>query len=637
MATKNKLSIWLPAAAAVCLIAVGIAFISRHGSPVDGIYIANGGVDCFEIIKQDGHYAVKRVTINKTWANFPYTPENTAVYEDKNRLWIQEVDPKQSNLKERMKAVFNIENEYDHTDIMLLRASVARGDWDLIGVGQTKAVRSLKGDELKSRVPSYFHRIDDPRVVQVFDLLGEGERPREALKVADALLAAYPGDEFVKIMLLKTELMAGDNARFLADVEKFSALAESKNNRVAFNYELAKQQAFGLQMTAAGRNAVPVGEELLAETTDLPHLLSLYPKFLACDAWVVPLSQLKCPPLEVSGNLIHIQRRARLAAQSVLLMLLQGKTGEAMTLAVSIHREGALLKQSPHSLDKVIGIRVCHIADRVLLECALNACLTESDFTRLCDLFENQMNLREFLKLEEYGAFPKEIMEAHKGSTQAELPTRFNVEWMEFQLARMAAAARHYQLRHGELPKNAADFSIWPRGLADDAFTTGGKLRLISSKDELAIYSVGPDRTHEKADTLYDPTNGAISGGDIVVRIPRERERTYSEAGLRASTVADVERQFPRGLVTDYYSTTKGKPLSISPTKPVYIYSFGPDMDEPGNQEKPGLLDSDEEIENKNHVPMNGQDGFPEVMYDPTNGTFSSGDIWIQLPPLDAK
>jgi hypothetical protein len=99
-----------------------------------------------------------------------------------------------------------------------------------------------------------------------------------------------------------------------------------------------------------------------------------------------------------------------------------------------------------------------------------------------------------------------------------------------------------------------------------------------------------------------------VSRGDIIIRLPKEREFPFPPGGVKAASREDVLRLFPNGLPEDNFADFP-RGLGISDTSPVRIYSFGPDTDE-----SDGIQDR------------------PEVYYDPTNGIVSEGDLFITLP-----
>ncbi|MCE5229672.1 hypothetical protein LLG95_08760 [bacterium] len=644
MGEKTRIIIRSALIIGIILIAL-VLYRRRPSASAEGIYLANGGVDCLILANENGRLTVRQISIKEPWANFNFDKSKMTVVQTDNQLWLQSRESADPGLWARIKGNWIGELWDDNDCVVLFNASRVAGDWDLADIGPKKQVRALAPAEFAVSVPQYLHRVDDPRIVEFFDLLYYQNKPREALALGDSIAAAHLGDDCIEIMLLNAALASGDTARFVRDAEKHKDLVQSKNKRVAFATTLALQQSFGFQMTAANRNASSLAEQLLDPSTDLTHFVQLYPKFLDCDAWVRPLKELKVPPIGMSG-LIEIQTRARIAIQYATLLLLQGKTDDALRLALSVFRQGKLLQQSFSDIDKIIGSAICMIASRFLVEFALNACDSEADFMHFREAFDNTSTAHDFGLQMEVAGTPNEINRnrdsSNPGDHVAIMRTIIEHDLLDERFARIAASAGYHRLKTGGLPRQSDDFKLWPGGLAEDIYTSGSKLRILSNKQDLLIYSIGPDRIDQKAAIEYDPTNGTLSSGDLVLKIPHERERVYPKGGLHAATAADVRRQFPHGLPVDLFATTKRKQLSISSGSPVYIYSFGPDMDEPeiktiDDDSNVIDLDSDDEKTAKKHVPMNDADGFPEVMYDPTNGSFSSGDLWIEIPAPDGK
>jgi len=183
----------------------------------------------------------------------------------------------------------------------------------------------------------------------------------------------------------------------------------------------------------------------------------------------------------------------------------------------------------------------------------------------------------------------------------------------EFQLLRMATAAKYRFVTQQAFPQNAEEFApLLPDGPPQDPFTTA-PLRFFSDPSLFTCYSIGPDNQDDRATVLYDPTNGTTSGGDIIVEVPRQREYPFPRDGVRAASADELRRQFPNGLPADPFADTRGRPLGISNTIPVYVYSYGPDT-------------------NEQQAIQPGDRYVPEVHYDPTNGTISAGDLFIAIP-----
>lgn len=194
-------------------------------------------------------------------------------------------------------------------------------------------------------------------------------------------------------------------------------------------------------------------------------------------------------------------------------------------------------------------------------------------------------------------------------SNLTEAATRQRVANAKFQLVRMGAAARYHQSAYGRLAGGANEFSPpLPTGAPTDPFTSS-PLKMAPSPLGMVCYSLGPDRVDDGGSITYDPSNGTNSCGDITLEVPAQRKYPFPRGGVRARTRDEVLRQFPNNLPPDPFADTKGKPLGASTGFPVFVYSYGPDTDE--------------------HV---FRIQHPQVAYDPTNGTISNGDLFMQIP-----
>lgn len=640
MARKNKMRILFAAALVVGLIAAGIAMMSRRNSAVAGIYLANGGVDCLVLKVENKTLIASKFTLYER--NSSRHASDLRVSQNGNQLFIQWGTSKRPEIRQRI-AELVTRNRWDAMDSAFsLRPSVVHGDWDLLGVGVTYNIRNMPEPPSGKWCPQFLHKVDDPRIARVFELLAEKGKSGEALKLADAVATEHPADEFVKVMLLHTELAAGDTARFSRDVARWGReLSASKNKLLAWRGIMAMQQEEGIRAAAQNRNVTRIADQILSASTDLQGWLRLYPEMNGCDCWIDLTQGLKQPAVKDETRLVT---SAGVAAQWSTLLIMQGKIEDAETLACSIYRAGLMLQQMPGLLDKISGAAMCLRVGRPFLLISLNCCETEDDFLHWMQMLEKAAAVpRDDGDLLLYADLPNEVFrnaEADDGRPRLS-GFRYTQKCaaLDFQFARVAVAVRYYQLHHGTLPSQPGDLTFIPGGIPADPFTSGSLLRMIPGKDELVIYSVGPDGIDNKAMSEYD-TNHASESGDMILRIPRQRQYAFPKGGIRASSFAEIQRQFPHGLPRDLFAENPGCELAVSPTKPVYIYSYGPDCDEP--QPKlpgdPNQIASDD-IENPTnaHDPMNGQDGCPEVMYDPTNGISSSGDLWIQLPPLDSK
>jgi hypothetical protein len=301
-----------------------------------------------------------------------------------------------------------------------------------------------------------------------------------------------------------------------------------------------------------------------------------------------------------------------------MFKVLEGKRDESLSLLAATLRLGQLMAESGYGIVALVGIAVESIASSGLETYALNCCEDKSEFQQLwmmldrlekyekplrgMDLFALEYPLRKYL--------PNTAFQWY----YPEAETRLYVVKSKFELVRMATAAKQRLVMQGEFPKSAKQFGpLLPDGPPKDPFGDG-PLKFLSTTDSLTCYSIGPDKSDDRATVAYDPTNGTISPGDIWINVPRQRQYPFPREGVRAASVEDLMRQFPNGLPPDPFATTRGKGLgtTMTATGDVYVFSYGPDVDE-------------------FRTPP-ASDRVPQCHYDPTNGTVSAGDLFIRLP-----
>lgn len=206
----------------------------------------------------------------------------------------------------------------------------------------------------------------------------------------------------------------------------------------------------------------------------------------------------------------------------------------------------------------------------------------------------------------------------------SEIHTRRRVTNATQARAIAGAAVRHHQLSTGALPTTPIEsLALLPGGLPIDPFS-GVPLRAAEYDEGLRLYSIGPDETDNGGAISYDPSNGTISPGDIVLDLPRTPLYPARVGEPLPRTRAEILARFPNNLPADPFADTRGRPYTISDSNPAEVYSFGPDVDEPRlfdwNPSAPG---GGQRVEKSPPPP-------PEAPYDPTNGVISKGDIRLR-------
>ncbi|MDI6784719.1 MAG: hypothetical protein QME64_11585, partial [bacterium] len=83
-------------------------------------------------------------------------------------------------------------------------------------------------------------------------------------------------------------------------------------------------------------------------------------------------------------------------------------------------------------------------------------------------------------------------------------------------LAQIQAAIQLYHLEKKQLPKSLDELKPYFQSIPLDPFNDKPFLWSQDSKGKPFAYSVGPDFVDDAAKTIYDPTNGTTSQGDIM-------------------------------------------------------------------------------------------------------------------------
>jgi hypothetical protein len=311
---------------------------------------------------------------------------------------------------------------------------------------------------------------------------------------------------------------------------------------------------------------------------------------------------------------------------------------------------------------------------------ALNACETPEEYQQCWAMLERlrltpgQADASHLFDGENSPLFNQMTGEGMFSANHQEVFTRQKTSDTKFQLLRAATAARYHQMTKGAWPRSAAEFApLLDQGLPKDVFVTTttlspgavqDALRFTRLADGFAVYSVGPDERDNGATLDYDPTNGTLSAGDLAIRIPKERKYPFPRGGVHAANAQELLKQFPDGLPADPFADVKGRPLGMidaTMTQPLVIFSFGPDCDEaqayPGgaipkvNGSPTGQPPRGRDLQavfdyGPSPRPEGLGTGGPatptmsasgryqralQPFYDPTNGTTSKGDLYMEV------
>ena len=160
---------------------------------------------------------------------------------------------------------------------------------------------------------------------------------------------------------------------------------------------------------------------------------------------------------------------------------------------------------------------------------------------------------------------------------------------MAFDVLRVGMAIREFALANGRLPTTPGELTRrFPDGLPIDVFhSTTAPLRMVTGDGFCRVYSFGPDFDDdggvEGGGMEYYPGWGrGVEGGDIVLRVPLDREFPFSSESAGADNAAELLSRFPNGFPDDVYANfgAKRRQLGVydsTTTQPVIVFSQGDD------------------------------------------------------------
>jgi hypothetical protein len=456
----------------------------------------------------------------------------------------------------------------------------------------------------------YLHYLNDPRVVKYFDLQTKQNDPKAALETAKSLLKDFPDDLYVREVYLSAAEAAGDLEEIRQRMKEWKSDFEKSGDMFL--------QWQGRRFAIAGRNAFELCEEVLAADKDLQTRLRMIPKVLEMEGYLTPqMPGMYWRLRKIIPIFLERQVGAKVCRVITVFQMLEGKRQESLRLLAANYRLGQFMMGDTVLIGRLMGVAVKAIVAAGLEVYALNCCESEAEFKQLWEMLER---LEEEEKPDEVRAtLPIERPYDLRRVTWFqpnfdEAQIRVDITHSRFELVRMSTAAKYRLVFRGNFPKTAEQFGpLLPDGPPKDPFGDG-PLRFLATTDSITCYSIGPDKSDDRAAFAYDPTNGTISPGDIWIAVPRQRQYPFPREGVRAASVEDLMRQFPNGLPPDPFATTRGKGLGTTMTAAgdVYVFSYGPDVDE--------------------FKILPASDRVPQCHYDPTNGTMSAGDLFIRLP-----
>jgi len=581
----------------------------RNQRKIPGVYLAEGGVACL-VIGQN-------MEVEKNYL-FEHTEFRV--------------------LPAKMGQGFRLDGTYTSPGPFIFRCNLAYrfassraspGDWDLVGFGPNEALhlsrpmiwmrtvqralapRHTLCDPLTRSVP-YLYRTEDPNVTEYFRLRYDARNPKEAFEKARLLLERHPGDPHFRALYLSAAGHSNDTSEVARRWEEWKPQVENPADPclASTNGEMQRWLR-SRRLTAAGRNAYDLVRAIESSEPSTPKWPDLLSSLVACEGyapdWLPGFESQSRPPLA------GLTDSARVLSAIALLRMVEGKRRESLTVLAAICHLGQLMSERNDLLEMMRGLIFRSIALEALRVYALNGCESEAEFRELWEVLER------FEKREGAVAASRprslemsfgEYLPQHPSIVEPRMQDR-TVIHTEFEILRMATAARFRLVTQGDFPKTNEEFApLLPQGPPKDPFGEG-PLRFRLTTDSLVCYSIGPEETDYLGTSRSDRTSSTTARREISITVPRVRKYPFPRDGVRAASVEDVKRQFPNGLPMDPWSSRME--TTITATGDVLIYNGGP----AGRRFSKSLRDTSQPL---------------TIPYDPTNGISSPGDLFIRIP-----
>jgi hypothetical protein len=517
-----------------------------------------------------------------------------------------------------------------------------------------------------SPIYSFLHRVDNERLPEYFQSRWEGRFGKEDVPSFREMAEAYPGDPYIQMHAIEVEAAIGD----LAKAESLLA-ARRTRLETAPDVELREtaKRVFHKVLEAQG---LPVGKDftgilrrLLDEQTNMGERLETMASLLKTETLlksgkpVVEPILTSAYPNWNSIKFLDAQLFARVGVALADLDLFQGKRSESLEKTASIYRLGQTLNRDGIVIERIMGFAIRLIAGSRLENFILNACENENSMQmawRMLNFLDSPSVKEEGGKITdgEWAVLLARMDMEHTDQFTG-VPNVYEIAEVrnlvadtQFSLCRMALAAENRKLEAGAFPKSASEFApLLPHGLPRDDFSERSLQFREAENGDYKLYSFGPDRKDDLGELLYHPTNGTYTSGDLVLSIPPERKFSFPADGVHTPSAQELLRQFPKGFPIDPFAGDGRTPLSIvdsATDSPVIVFSFGPAGDTPESYSNlttykmPGEILINPKIyrgDGIQYVFSPGAGGTPFTLgpyYDPTNGTKSQGQLFIELP-----
>ncbi len=676
---------------------------------MSGIYFTDGGSYYIELEFSQ-------------WFGIQYKSGNvSSLFESlqtSNRISINKEDDGLIRIKQNARLSENSNDSYISVNLSLEKSSQTE-DWDLIeGHGEAfdkfgkpdipsnfeeipeflkayykhwfspyQSITKLSREANRPPIISFLHRMNDDRLPLYFQTRLEKEN-EFALKLIREIHQKHPKDIYVRLHLLEMETRFGDLQKVVL-LEKQWRQSLSNSNDLIFqeqlqlvNHEL-KHRIANMKNVNASTLIWEISGDGLTLNQKIGKLKELIPYEIYLEPNIPMIrnyDEIHSIMSFSSLNYLEINTIVKISQIISLYYLFEGNKEQTLELQAATYHLGQLMNSEGDLIARLIGLATRSISIQGLQTIIFNGPPSTDYLEQSWQTLEQLEQMPEQATCEKlydgepntylnYADLQFDFIKLHAGSNRQEAITRHKVADSKFQVLRAGTAALHRFYSTGDFPTTVSEFApLLPHGLPADPFTTKSlPLRFVNNPEPepFVVYSIGPDGLDDDGSIRYDTTNGTVSRGDVLIRVPRKRIYPFPEDGcpVRAKNAEDLLQQFPNGLPTDLFSEDRNTPLSIldaSSTHPLTIFSWGPDRNQQdvmginsnNNSRRlmpnPFALDPSAtrlqyvlqpDLRSPSEHNIDGIKTFQpgtytlQPYYDSTNGTNSLGDLYLKILP----
>lgn len=495
------------------------------------------------------------------------------------------------------------------------------------------------------RAENYLIFVADESGVSIVQSM-QSENYTEAQQQLNQYLSNHPDDLFGNILQLDLHSRLNDRAQLVSALEKFQQKFDvTDGGLVDYTVKRHMLSLAALESVEGGYNMPARSPESGGYTgmsgaltwDELNTLFLVYdraPNVSETGTTVLMIySDVKVP------NFLIMQTFSKVNRVKCDFLLMQGRTDEAEKISLQFNRMAiGLISTGRTLIYHLIGVAINSIAvhqqHHTYLDGYQDADQLAQGFARFDEVYQEYKATVQKDSINLHPASGLYASDINRNTMEAQ--TRTTLSLVHMTNLHTAISMRHYQLKYNQWPSTLSAGELLEKMDTDPFSPDDSPLQKTSIENDKVIYSIGPDKANDFAKIEYDPSNGTLSAGDISLRIYEKRRYPFPASSPTYQSREELLAQYPNGLPEDSFAYTRGRSYIITDTSPPIIWSNGPDADQSQFQIFPEEYTLNPEkgfgaarIRDGSWMKMKNNP--EEPFYDPSNGTISPGNLYLNF------